>query len=233
MPDAVTHDIGIVVIEDHDDLRELTVDLLASQGYWVCGFDSVEALSEASPPPVFEIALLDVGLPGESGLALAERLRAVRAEVGILMVTAHSQLDERVAGYECGADLYLCKPVAPQELLAAVAALARRLHHPEPAETDLALDLDRLLLVGAAVEVSLSLTEGAALQAFAIAPRRSLETWQLLEQLGKPLDVHGKAQLEVLLSRLRKKLIAAGAPAPAIKALRQCGYRLCQPLRLR
>ncbi|WP_295403446.1 response regulator transcription factor [uncultured Thiocystis sp.] len=233
MPDAATHDIGIVVIEDHDDLRELTVDLLASQGYWVRGFDSVEALSEACPPPVFEIALLDVGLPGESGLALAERLRAVQTDVGILMVTAHGQLDERIAGYDRGADLYLCKPVAPQELLAAVAALARRLHHPEPDETDLALDLDRLLLVGASVEISLSLAEGAALQAFAIAPRRSLETWQLLEQLGKPLDVHGKAQLEVLLSRLRKKLIAAGAPAPAIKAQRQCGYRLCRPLRLR
>ncbi len=220
-------DVGILVIEDHEDLREITLDLLAGQGYRVSGYDSVEALAEAFPQPRFDIALIDVGLPGESGLSLARRLRAVQPDIGILMVTAHTDLNERVAGYECGADLYLCKPVPPQELIAAMAALVRRLRQTEPEQPHLALDRARLSLQGATGNVALRTPEANVLQALSLAPERRLETWQLLEQLGKPLDAHGKAQLEVLISRLRKKLVAAGAAEPAIKALRKCGYRLC------
>ena len=226
-PPCDTLEIGILVIEDHEDLREITLDLLAGAGYRVSGYDSVEALIEACPQPCFDIALIDIGLPGESGLSLARRLRAVQPNIGILMVTAHTDLNERLAGYDCGADLYLCKPVPPQELIAALAALVRRLRPSEPAQHPLAFDRTSLILQGRSGDIALRPSEANVLQALSLAPERRLETWQLLEQLGKPLDAHGKAQLEVLMSRLRKKLITAGAAEPAIKALRKCGYRLC------
>lgn len=75
-------------------------------------------------------------------------------------------------------------------------------------------------------------SEAALLHALALAPDNTLTTWQALEMLSKPIDDQGKAQLEVVVSRLRGKLVAQGAPALPIRALRGKGYRLAMPLQI-
>ena len=228
--------LNLLVVEDHQALREVTVEILSSQGYRVIGIDCAEAVDELSIDFSIDLAILDLNLPGEDGLALAKRLRLVQPGIGIIMVSVRHLLLEKLAGYEHGADMYLTKPTEPQELCAAVQAMARRLgeRHASASVAALTLDLSARVLHTPGGPVPLRTTEAKVLHALALAPNNTLETWQLLAKLDKPVDEEGKAQLQVLLSRLRSKLIEHGASTNPILAERGKGYRLClqPPLRL-
>ena len=119
--------LQLLVVEDHLALLDAMVETFATCGHKVVGIDSAEALKPLSADFVADIAVLDLNLPGENGLSLAQRLRRVQPGIGIIMVTAQRGLEQKLAGYAHGADLYLTKPVAPQELCAAVLALGQRL----------------------------------------------------------------------------------------------------------
>lgn len=119
--------LKLLVVEDHLALLEVTVETLAEQGYEVIGLPSAEAIDELPDHLVADIAVLDLNLPGEDGLSLAQRLSQIQPSIGIIMVTARRALEQKLAGYGCGADVYLTKPIAPEELCATVKALAQRL----------------------------------------------------------------------------------------------------------
>lgn len=223
--------IKLLVVEDHLALLEVTVETLAAQGYDVIGISSAEAMDEVPAGFVADIAVVDLNLPGEDGLSLAKRLRQAKPRIGIIMVTARHTLAHKLAGYEHGADIYLTKPTAPEELCATVQALAQRLY-PSLVEQPVvfALDMASKLLCTPQGDVALRSAEATLLYALALAPDNTLAHWQALERLDKPVDELGKAQLEVLVSRLRKKLLDHGAPALPIRALRGIGYQLCVPL---
>ncbi len=225
--------LNIMVVEDHDALRDVTVEALAQRGHNVRGVDSAEALTDE--PGLFPIDLLviDLNLPGEDGLSLATRIRAAQPDIGIIMVTARNQVRDRMAGYDGGADIYLTKPTSSEELIAAVRALTRRIRPDEvllPAA--LTLSLTTLMLHGPQANVSLSSHEAALLAAFVRAKEQQLETWQLIELTDKPISEGSKKALEVQIVRLRKKLQQAGAAEPIIKAIRGLGYRLCLKMTL-
>jgi DNA-binding response OmpR family regulator len=152
------------------------------------------------------------------------------------MLTARSQTAERALGYQSGADIYLTKPTSIEELGAALQAVARRLRPARPdaavPETAYTLDWPRLLLTGPAGVVSLNALEAAVLSALAGALWQRLENWQLLKLLSKSEASHSKSRLEVVIFRLRKKLVQAGADAHAIKVIRQVGYQLGVAVRL-
>ncbi len=227
---------NLLVVEDHQGLREVTVDILASQGHRVAGVDSAESFDELPLDFPIDIAILDLNLPGEDGLALAKRLRQIKPDIGIIMVTVRHALSEKLAGYAHGADLYLTKPTEPQELCAAVQALAHRLTLATPkTSTVLTLDLAARMLHTPDGIVELRVSEANILHALALAPDNTLETWQLIATLGKPVDEESKAQLQVVLSRLRTKFIGHGAATNPIRAERGKGYqlRLQLPLRLK
>lgn len=232
-PAASTAPLQVLVVEDHLALLEVTVDVLTAQGHEVIGISSAEALDELPAHFAADIAVLDLNLPGEDGLSLARRLRQVRPDIGIVMVTARQALQHKLAGYEHGADLYLTKPTEPEELGAAVQALAQRLRHQAPApHSSFVLDTARAELRTPQGTLALREAEAALLHALALAPGGVLESWQALEKLDKPVDEQGKAQLEVLVSRLRGRLVAHGAPAMPIRAVRGRGYRLCMGLQM-
>lgn len=227
--------LNIVVVEDHAALRELTLSVLSAEGWTVRGYDSAEELYEAGDIAAIDIAVLDLNLPGEDGLHLARRLRQRHPGVGIVMLTVRYSVEHRVAGYEHGADIYLPKPAASKELIAAVASLARRLarQHPDPADfSGLSLDLTCSQLRGPLRSVSLLQSEAALLRAFALAPAGALELWQVLQVLGQDPDQASRMAVAVRISRLRKKLIEAGAHQPVLRAVRGQGYRLLAELRL-
>ncbi|SDU24079.1 response regulator transcription factor [Geopseudomonas guangdongensis] len=226
--------LRVLVVEDHLALREVTVEALCSHGYRAQGVDSAEAVYELPSGSHFDIALVDLNLPGEDGLSLTARLRHIQPGIGIVILSARHSLDARLAGYRQGADLYLNKPTAPAELCAAIDALARRLTPPAPAcTTDFVLERAGALLHTPDGMLSLRPLEAEALYALALAPEHFLESWQLLERLGKPLDIYGKAQLEVLISRLRGRLRAHGSQSNPIRAERGKGYRLNLALQVR
>ena len=119
--------MNILVIEDHEALREVTLSALGEMGHKARGISSAEALPAELESCVPHILILDLNLPGEDGISLAGRLRRMRPEIGIIMVTARIELSDKISGYESGADIYLTKPTSLEELTAAVYALSRRI----------------------------------------------------------------------------------------------------------
>jgi class 3 adenylate cyclase len=116
----------IVVVEDEAVERQLLADYLAGQNFRVSAVDGGAALHRLVAREAPALVLLDVGLPGEDGFALARRLREKMSRVGIIMVTSAGDTIDRVAGLETGADDYITKPFAPRELLARVRSVLRR-----------------------------------------------------------------------------------------------------------
>lgn len=123
---SLSHDqpLRLLLVEDNQALSAVLSEFLEDAGHEVLSCDSAEAVpSEA----VFDIAILDLNLPGESGLRLGRRLKARRPSMGIVLLTIRSALDDKLQGYQMGADIFLSKPVEPSELLAVIHALSRRL----------------------------------------------------------------------------------------------------------
>jgi DNA-binding response OmpR family regulator len=219
--------LNIVVVEDHDALREVTVEALRSLGHHVVGVDCAEALTDMGHGMQIDLMVVDLNLPGEDGLSLTRRIRLSQPDIGIIMVTARGQAAERMEGYESGADIYLTKPTSVEELGAAIRALSRRIKRVPQRAPALQLDLNKLSLSGEAGEVGLTVHEATLLSSFVRAPGHRLESWQLFESLGKTETDYSKASLEVQIVRLRKKLLQVGVAKQPIKAIRQLGYQLC------
>jgi len=219
--------LSIIVVEDHDALREVTVEALRGKGHHVTGVDSAEALAEMGNAMRVDVMVIDLNLPGEDGISLTRRLRESQPDVGIIMVTARSQIAEKMQGYESGADIYLTKPVSLEELCAAIHALCRRINRAGQPTSALRIDPDKLILSGERGEVGLSLNEARVLVAFARAADHQLEFWQLIELTRHTENDYSKANLEVQIVRLRKKLVQASSNEHPIKAIRNLGYQLC------
>lgn len=222
--------LRILVIEDHDTLREVVLETLVSQGHHVTGADSIEALESLAVTDDYDIVVLDLQLPGEDGLSFSQRLRQTKPNIGIIMMTARGLTKDKIAGYTSGADIYLTKPVQLEELCAATHAIGRRVR--SQIETSVpVLNMQRMVLTDTGgVEISLSPQEFRMLSALILAPGKRLENWQLIELLGKSLEAYTKAALEIHIVRLRKKLSqinATPAHAQPIQAIRGWGYQLC------
>src|SRR5262249_49976437 len=122
----------IVVVEDEPAQRQLLVDYLTRQNFRVTGVSGGADLRKLVARDRPALVLLDVGLPGEDGLAIARSLREGCAGVGIILVTAASDTVDRVIGLEIGADDYIAKPFEPRELLARVKSVLRRTINAAP-----------------------------------------------------------------------------------------------------
>jgi DNA-binding response OmpR family regulator len=214
----------IVVVEDEDALRDAVCAALRSDGHDVAAFGhgrDRERLLAAGP----DLAVLDVMLPGADGFELARWLRASR-DVAIVFLTARDGLDDRLAGFELGADDYLVKPFALEELLARVRAVLRRagrLSAPLAAE-DVVVDEAAALATRAGRPLPLTPTE-LRLLSFLIRHRgQVLSKYQLLTQVWG-YDAYDPNLVEVHTSALRRKLEEGGA-ARIVHTVRGIGYRL-------
>ncbi len=229
-PGSTNRGLNIVVVEDHDALRAVTVEALHGNGHHVRGVDCAEALSEELRQESIDLMVIDLNLPGEDGLSLTQRIRAAQPDIGIIMVTARNLVRDKLAGYESGADIYLTKPTSAEELCAAVRALTRRIRPEALPATEFTLDLTALTVRGPQASVHLSPHEAAQLAALVRAREQQLETWQLIELADKPVTEASKKALEVQMVRLRKKLQEVGAGDGTIRSIRGQGYRLCLKL---
>lgn len=220
--------LKILVVEDNDALREANEVFLRAQGHSVIGVSCAEDVSDHAGAFIPDVYLIDLGLPDEDGLSLVGRIRATHPKAGIVITTARTQLNERVTGYRSGADLYMPKPVHPEELSIAIASLGRRLKIDAHDSDTLMLNMTKQELSGPIATVHLTTAESTLLGAFARAPGQSLERWQLHEISGREEGATPTAAtIEMRISRLRKKLQLAGAPAPTIKAAHKVGYVVC------
>ena len=223
--------LRVLLVEDNDELREVTLAFLRSCGHDVRGVPAAEDIQDVAGAFVPDVYVIDLGLPSEDGLSLTRRLRASHPGAGIIIATARSQIGDKVEGYDSGADLYLTKPVHPHELQAGLSALGKRVKSSGAGGEGLQMVASRLQLLGPRGAVELTAGDARILAALVRAPGQTLERWQLAEVIGKGEEgAPSTALMEMRIARLRKKLAAAGAPPPGIKALRGVGYALTCPV---
>ena len=221
----------ILIIEPVETMRQTMVQALRAMGHSARGISHADARVEILQDLRVDIVVLC--LVGEDCLSLARSIRASSPDTGIIMLTAGARQDDKVGGYDSGADIYLTKPTSPEELGAAIHAVARRLRPNLPAGSStaaLTLNSTTLQLKGPTATVDVSDAECSILGAFANAAEQRLQTALLLQIAGSTSVGPTKGALEVQIVRLRKKLEQAGARAPCIKAIRGTGYQLCVPV---
>ncbi|AEG32237.1 response regulator transcription factor [Thiomicrospira cyclica] len=217
----------VLLIEDHKMLRDSLKHLMLNQGYEVTALESVEDLFDHALD-YWDLAILDVGLPGEDGLSFASRLRKARPDMIIIVLSVNDHSENRVACYESDADLFLAKPLDSEELLAAMAAYLRKKKRRQDT-APMVLNLEANLLTYHNHYVRLTANETRLLHAMLMAEADLVEVWQLKAALGF-IDDDGKNRLEVLISRLRKKLFQAFDLGDLIQAERGQGYKLSQAI---
>lgn len=220
----------IAIVEDHKALREVFVDNLQSQGYLVFGASSAEDLDEFYVSQPVHLLILDINLPGEDGISIAKRYRKANPNISVIMLTVKATANDRIAGYDAGADIYLPKPVSADELRAAVGSIARRVLKHVSDQGHPSLSFSKRIITKDLTKVSLSEIEAKLLKGLINAPHSSLEYWQLLELIDREVTDKDKANLGVYIHRLCKKLEQVGMPDPAIKSLWKKGYQLTEIL---
>jgi DNA-binding response OmpR family regulator len=221
----------ITLVEDNDDLRQLTSRFLNSKGYEVMQAASAEELAELSGLP--NVYIVDLNLPETNGYDLIRNLRSISNDVGIVVLSARDRSIDITRGYEAGADVYLTKPVDPNILIAALRRLEARNARTRDGAGVLVIDKLRREIDQDGANIRLSEPEFNLLYQLSIAGERGLERWEVAEVMGMNLDRDVTKALEVRITRLRKKLRAGGAPDYAIEARRGFGYRLRGELRFK
>lgn len=216
----------ILVVEDDGAVRRSLERALPLHGFRVHAVgDGLEALAALGRecPAVF---VLDVGLPGPDGLRITERLRADGDAVPVLMLTARDAVRDRVAGLEAGADDYLTKPFALEELVARLHALLRRGTIPDgPLRLrvgDLVIDVDGRTVRRGDREIVLTPTEYAILELLATTPGRVVTREHIADVVWDGVDVGANA-LEQHVAGLRRRLEADGSPR-LVHTVRGIGY---------
>jgi two-component system, OmpR family, response regulator MprA len=223
--------MAILVVDDDQAVRDALRRALTLQGYSVeAATDGEEALAVlGKPDAAVDLLVVDILMPGLDGLEVTRRLRADGNQLPILMLTARDQVSDRVAGLEAGADDYLVKPFALEELVARVRALLRRLGADEVADifrfADLELDTGTREVTRGGESLVLTRTEFALLELFLRNPRQVLTRSVIFDRVWGYDFGYGSNSLDVYISYLRKKTETGGAPR-LIHTVRGVGYAL-------
>lgn len=225
----------ILVVEDDGEMRTLIAKFLRQNGYRVTGARDGREMWETLGNAPVDLILLDVMLPGQSGLDLTRALRA-KTRVPIIMVTARGDETDRVVGLELGADDYIPKPFSRPELLARIRAVLRRAQPVEEARLAGALG-DRILFAGWSLDtrrrelaapdasvVDLSSGEYDMLLAFCEHAQRVLTRDQLLDLARNRVSDSIDRSVDVMVSRLRRKIEPTDDSPEIIKTIRGAGY---------
>src|SRR5262249_17518698 len=226
----MAEDAHILVVDDDARLRALLQRYLAGEGFRVT---TAETATEARNKLRFmhpDMMVLDVMMPGESGLTLTESLRREQGnEVPVLLLTARGAPEDRIAGFEAGADDYLGKPFEPRELVLRIRALLRRAPSAEPMQGPVQLgtlrfDRERGELSGPEGVVRLTGGEAALLMALARKPNEVLSREEIAAALE--MDDAGERAIDVQVTRLRRKVEADPREPRFLHTVRGRGYVL-------
>ena len=218
----------ILVVEDEVGLAQHIFRALTQASHEpTIVHDGETALGEAEAKQ-YDLIVLDVMLPGMDGFEVLQRLRGAKMDTRVLILTARGEVSDRVTGLGLGADDYLAKPFAMQELVARVSALGRRFPEKAPMKLqvgDLVLNLaDRALYRGPR-RIELSARELTLLRVLMREPGRIFSRTELCERVWEREHEYGVKLVEAFISRLRKKIDSP----PLIHTVRHLGYTIREP----
>ena len=231
----------VLVVDDDREHRLLLAALLNRNGLRVSlagdGPSALKLIAGALP----DLMLLDVMLPGEDGLSLCRRIRSA-SRLPIIMLTALGQGIDKVAGLDTGADDYVAKPFDPEELLARIRAVMRRVDLGAPTSLDQAADVShagrrryrferwtvdaarREVVSPDGVQITFTSGEFDLLLAFCDHPQVVLSRDHLVELTTGRSSAGANRSIDILVSRVRRKLETAGQAGPLVKTVRNGGY---------
>jgi DNA-binding response OmpR family regulator len=222
--------INVLLVEDNDCLREATLKILQSEGFSVFCLSCAEDVDDEVFPWTPDVYIIDLNLPGEDGLSLSARLRRAQPNANIVMTTARTKLEDRVRGYENGADVYLAKPVDPAELISVLRAYGKRTTREGSRDFTLELDIKSRILKGSAGTTKVSLSEANLLLAMSTANNQTLERWQVMAKLSNNDQDISAESLQNRISQLRRKLVFCSGQSNNLEAVRSVGYQLTAKL---
>ena len=220
--------ISVCIVEDDRDLRQLMVMALTDFGFQARGCACARDFYRDWVRQPCNIVLLDINLPDEDGFSIMEHLRA-HSEAGIIMLTARSGLDDRVRALTGGADVYLAKPVQLEELAANIVSLSRRLNAKKetsdrPSGWQLSED-GWFLLPPSGQRVALTTSERTVMQLLMDEAGRTVTREALAAALGHEEPEYPLSnRLDMLLSRLRRKVVDETRQRLPLKAVRGVGF---------
>jgi two-component system, OmpR family, response regulator MprA len=226
--------VKILVVDDERAVRESLRRALELEGYEIelaaDGREALERLEAESQP---DVLVLDVLMPGVDGLEVCRRLRRAGSRLPVLMLTARDAVENRVAGLDAGADDYVTKPFALEELLARIRALLRRTTDADGAGevlrfADLELDPGTREVRRGGGLIELTRTEFSLLELFLRNPRQVLTRSIIFERVWGYDFGYGSNSLDVYIGYLRRKTEAGGKPR-LINTVRGVGYALREP----
>ncbi len=224
----------LLVVDDDPELRELIEAYLEQQGFKIDCVESGEAMDAFLADTTPDLIVLDLMLPGEHGLSIAQRLKQ-HSELPIIIVSAQGEDVDRIVGLEVGADDYLSKPFNPRELLARVRAVLRRTR--KQGETDVpmeqvefgpfSLDLNSHRLVRGSDPVPLTSGEFDLLAILVAHPNKVMHRDRILDLLTGAERSPFDRSIDVRVTRLRAKLEVDAANPSFIRTIWGKGYMFC------
>ena len=218
----------ILVIEDEKKIANLLQKGLREQGYTVdLSHDGNDGLERASAQP-YEAIILDIMLPGRDGLSVLRKLRERKVTTPVLVLTARGEVNERVEGLNAGADDYLAKPFAMDELVARLRALMRRVTGENISfykVADLSMNLVSREVIRGTRKITLAAREFRLLEHLMRSPEQVLTRTQIIERVWEYHFDPGTNLVDVYIQRLRRK-VDDGEEVKLIQTVRGVGYAI-------
>ncbi|WP_339931619.1 response regulator transcription factor [uncultured Brevundimonas sp.] len=219
----------LLIVDDDDRIRELLKEYLAREGYRVTGAAHAAAARRLMELIEFDLVVLDIMMPGESGLDLTTwvRSKADTSRTPVLLLTARGEADDRVEGLTRGADDYMTKPFDPRELALRIEAILRRTGGKPMSPREIKLgtavfDMERLELTRDGAPLRLTEAEAQLLKTLALSAHAPVERISLSPDTA---DITGRA-VDVQVTRLRRKLEVDPKNPRYLQTVRGVGYML-------
>jgi two-component system phosphate regulon response regulator OmpR len=216
----------LLIVDDDDRIRELLKKFLQREGHSVSTAPDAATARKLFQTFSFDLAILDVMMPGEDGFSLLKALRDDGNQTPVLLLTARGQASDRIEGLRLGADDYLPKPFEPEELSLRAEAILRRSHVPEPPGevemSGLVFDIARGVLNGPEGHIRLTESELQLLTMLGTKPGEPISREDLAAQASNGTE----RSIDVQVTRLRKKIEPDPKNPIHIQTVRGIGYRL-------
>ena len=215
----------ILIVDDDNRIRELIKEYLEENDFIVLTANDAEEASEKIKLIDFEIIVLDIMMPGESGLTLTKKLRK-NISTPIILLTAKGEVDDRIIGLESGADDYLVKPFSPKELLLRINNILKKTKEETLEEKikigENLLNLKKMIIEKNGKTIKLNGTEKKLLENMIFSKGKTFSR----EEIGKIINISKERSVDVMITRLRQKLEYDPKNPQYLQTVRGSGYVL-------
>ena len=215
----------ILVVDDDDGIRSLVKKYLNENNFLVTTADSAESASTKIGIIKFDLIVMDIMMPGKSGLEFIQDHKN-KLETPIILLTAKAETSERVEGLEIGADDYLPKPFEPKELVLRIKNILNKTIKTEQKRiiefSNVKIDLNKLLIIKNTKEFKINNTEKTILEKMINNPGKTFSR----EDIGQLIDLDKERSIDVIITRLRKKIEIDPKSPKFLQTIRGAGYVL-------